>query len=67
MLDEVVQQREENPDAASVNPAVPRETFPWGIGLDTVDILVAGAHAKIIAAYLRVMGYRARVVDENEA
>lgn len=67
LLDEVVQQREENPDAASVNPAVPRETFPWGIGLDTVDILVAGAHAKIIAAYLRVMGYRARVVDENEA
>lgn len=67
LLDEVVQQREENPDAASVNPKTPRETFPWGIGLDVVDVLVAGAHARIIAAYLRVMGYRARVVDENEA
>ncbi|WP_282939525.1 type VII secretion-associated protein [Corynebacterium auriscanis] len=67
LLDEVVQQREANPDAASVNPATPRETFPWGIGLNTVDILVAGVHAQIVAAYLRVMGYRARMVNENEA
>lgn len=67
LLEEVVQQRRENPEAASVNPAVPRETFPWGIGLETPDILVAGAHAKIVAAYLRVMGYRARVVREDSA
>ena len=67
LLEEVLQQRKENPEAASVNPTVPRETFPWGIGLETVDILVAGAHAKIVAAYLRVMGYRARVVHEDSA
>lgn len=67
LLEEVVQQRRENPEAASVNPAVPRETFPWGIGLETPDILVAGAHAKIVAAYLRVIGHRARVVREDSA
>lgn len=65
MVSEVLEQREEHPEAAAVNPPEPRELFPWGIGLRDVDVLVTGSFAVQVVHYLRIMGVRARLVDNE--
>lgn len=65
MVSEVLEQRQEYPEAAAVNPPEPRELFPWGIGLREVDVLVTGSFAVHVVHYLRIMGVRARLVDND--
>ncbi|MHA7686205.1 type VII secretion-associated protein [Corynebacterium evansiae] len=65
MVSEVLEQRQEHPEAAAVNPPEPRELFPWGIGLREVDVLVTGSFAVQVVHYLRIMGVRARLVDND--
>lgn len=65
MVSEVLEQRQEYPEAAAVNPPEPRELFPWGIGLREVDVLVTGSFAVQVVHYLRIMGVRARLVDND--
>lgn len=65
MVSEVLEQREDHPEAAAVNPPEPRELFPWGIGLREVDVLVTGSFAVQVVHYLRIMGVRARLVDND--
>lgn len=65
MVSEVLEQREDHPEAAAVNPPEPRELFPWGIGLRDVDVLVTGSFAVQVVHYLRIMGVRARLVDND--
>lgn len=65
MVSEVLEQRQEYPEAAAVNPPEPRELFPWGIGLSEVDVLVTGSFAVQVVHYLRIMGLRARLVDND--
>lgn len=65
MVSEVLEQRQEHPEAAAVNPPEPRELFPWGIGLREVDVLVTGSFAVQVVHFLRIMGVRARLVDND--
>ena len=65
MVSEVLEQRQVYPEAAAVNPPEPRELFPWGIGLREVDVLVTGSFAVQVVNYLRIMGVRARLVDND--
>lgn len=65
MVSEVLEQRQEYPEAAAVNPPESRELFPWGIGLREVDVLVTGSFAVQVVHYLRIMGVRARLVDND--
>lgn len=65
MVSEVLEQRFDHPEAAAVNPPEPREQFPWGIGLPEVDVLVTGSFAVKVVHYLRIMGVRARLVDND--
>ncbi|WP_296109416.1 type VII secretion-associated protein [uncultured Corynebacterium sp.] len=65
MVSEVLEQRQEHPEVAAVNPPEPRELFPWGIGLREVDVLVTGSFAVQVVHYLRIMGVRARLVDND--
>lgn len=65
MVSEVLEQRQEYPEAAAVNPPEPRELFPWGIGLREVDVLVTGSFAVQVVHFLRIMGVRARLVDND--
>lgn len=64
---DVLQQRVANPDAASARPSLPRDRFPWGIGVNPPDVLVAGGQVHGIVAYLRRAGFRARPADTQFA
>ena len=65
LVSEVLEQRKDYPDVVAVNPPEPRVYFPWGIGLRTVDVLVTGSFAVEVVRYLRIMGIRARLVDNE--
>ncbi len=67
LVEDVLGERAGDPELTSANPVVPRTVFPWGIGLSTTDILVAGPDKDATAAYLRIMGLRARTVDVSQA
>lgn len=67
LVEEVLQARADDPELTSANPLVPRTVFPWGIGADTTDILVAGPDKDATAAYLCMTGVRARTVDVSRA
>ncbi|HIW96509.1 MAG TPA: type VII secretion-associated protein [Candidatus Corynebacterium gallistercoris] len=63
LVEEVRQQRRDNPEAATMNPPVPRTTFPYGVGMAEPDVLVTGHREGVIVAFLRQRGIRARVLD----
>lgn len=65
LVHQVLEQREDNAEWASVNPPEPRAYFPWGLDLEAPDVLVAGDHADTVASYLRRRGMRARPIDET--
>ena len=65
LVSEVLEQRKDYPDVVAVNPPEPRVYFPWGIGLRAVDVLVTGSFAVEVVRYLRIMGIRARLVDNE--
>lgn len=64
LVHQVLDQREDNAEWASINPPEPREHFPWGLDLQAPDVLVAGDYAETVASYLRRQGMRARPIDE---
>ncbi|UBI07407.1 type VII secretion-associated protein [Corynebacterium falsenii] len=63
LVDEVVQQRYADPEPSSMNPREPRMRFPFGVGMRHPEIVIAGAHADVVARYLRLMGLRARPLE----
>lgn len=67
LVAEVLDARAEDPELTSANPAVPRTVFPWGIGIATSDVVVVGPDKDVTAAYLRMVGLRARTVDATES
>ncbi|HIW91709.1 MAG TPA: type VII secretion-associated protein [Candidatus Corynebacterium avicola] len=67
LVAEVLEERAADPELTSANPAVPRTVFPWGIGIGTSDVVVVGPDKEVTAAYLRMVGLRARTVDATEA
>lgn len=67
LVAEVLDARAEDPELTSANPAVPRTVFPWGIGIATSDVVVVGPDKDVTAAYLRMVGQRARTVDATES
>ncbi|RAV32507.1 type VII secretion-associated protein [Corynebacterium heidelbergense] len=64
---DALEQRVANPSAASAKPTLPRNRFPWGIGINPPDLLVLGPHAPVVAKYLQLEGFRARVYDPDPA
>lgn len=66
LVAEVLEERAADPELTSANPAVPRRVFPWGIGIGTSDVVVVGPDKEVTAAYLRMVGLRARTVDATE-
>ncbi|WP_181645884.1 type VII secretion-associated protein [Corynebacterium heidelbergense] len=64
---DALEQRVANPSAASAKPTLPRNRFPWGIGINPPDLLVVGTHAPVVARYLQLEGFRARVYDPDPA
>lgn len=67
LVEEALEVRAADPELTSANPVVPRTVFPWGIGAQISDVLVAGPDKEATAAYLRLHGLRARTVDVGPA
>lgn len=64
---DVLEHRKKHPEWAQMDTPIPRDDFPWGVGMPEPDVVVAGAHAGIIADYLRCVGVRARKIDADRA
>lgn len=67
LVEEVLEARASDPELTSANPVVPRTVFPWGIGAQVSDVVVAGPDKEATAAYLRLHGLRARTLDVGPA
>lgn len=67
LITQVMQQRMASPHAEGLDSGIPRDHFPYGLSAEAPDVLITGAKANPIAAYLRSAGFRARVVDTQYA
>ncbi|QNH96552.1 type VII secretion-associated protein [Corynebacterium anserum] len=64
---DVLDHRKVHPEWAQMDTPIPRNDFPWGVGMPEPDVVVAGAHAEILADYLCCVGVRARKIDADRA